>query len=51
MDINLASIAGNLRHDGNRRRPDIYAAPAAQERGRFSRFISGLSVILVAVGL
>ena len=51
MDINLASIAGNLRHDRKRRRPDIYAAPPASARGRLRRFLSTISVVLVAVGL
>ena len=51
MDINLASMAGNLRHDGKRRRPDIYAAPPTSVSGRLRRFLAAISVVLVAVGL
>jgi hypothetical protein len=50
MDINLASIAGNLR-PVKRRHQDICETPTTLERRRFSRLISRISVILVAVSL
>ncbi|MEX0955923.1 MAG: hypothetical protein WDZ83_12010 [Rhizobiaceae bacterium] len=50
MDINLASIAGNLR-PVKRRHQDICEPPTIPERGRFGRLVSRISVILVAVSL
>lgn len=47
MDINLASLAGNLRAPRQRRRSEEPAmAPT-----RIRRLVSAMSVLLVAVGL
>ena len=50
MDINLASIAGNLR-PLKRLHQDNSETPTVPERGRFGRLVSRISVILVAVSL
>jgi hypothetical protein len=50
MDINLASIAGNLR-TAKRHETEANTRPAAAKRGGLGRLFSALSIMLVVVGL
>jgi hypothetical protein len=51
MDINLASLAGNLTASKRRYREREEVAPAPVRKGRLRRMLAAMSVLVAVVGL